>query len=174
MKSNLFKYIIFFIYTSLIYFLSVFTGSLATLIIYNFNTMLNYFYFVIYLIYIPFYLLYITEYRPPNQASEAIFSITILIIAIGIYVTPFVFWYIRQTIARAFIISLMGFIPGPGIVYIIDDIGPDFTLGIITGLLSIFFYLTLYFGDKLKKKYFPNNKFANKIRYLLTWPCLRT
>lgn len=75
---------------------------------------------------------------------------------------------------RAFLISLMGLFLGPGLVYIHDEPELTQTLGILNILILIVFYLTLYFGDKLQKKYFTNNKFANKIRFLLAWPCLRT
>lgn len=91
------------------------------------------------------------------------------------YCLPFILWFRKQTILRAWSLSLLGLFFGFGILSFINPItrGTN-AMGVFIFIIICIFYLIIYFSNKYQNEYFHDNKFANKIRYLLTWPCLRT
>lgn len=40
-------------------------------------------------------------------------------------------------------------------------------------LSTCLFYALLYLGNEWQKKHYPHCKLANRIRFILKWPCLR-
>lgn len=83
------------------------------------------------------------------------------------------FWLKKQTIARAWLLAMAGIICGPGLlcaVQIFNSLSP-----LILGSLCLsILYVLLIVSNYLQKRFYPDNKFANRIRKLLKWPCLRT
>lgn len=102
---------------------------------------------------------------------QLILSFLILII----YAYIFVAWWKKQTLLMAWIMALMGMCVGPGLAFCISGFGNG---GDIKGLAAIIginlFYFLLFIGNIIQRKYWPDNKLCNKIRFILTWPCLRT
>lgn len=94
---------------------------------------------------------------------------------IGLYTFIFNIWWKRQTILSAWLLALTGMFVGPGIFFCIRMPGDGSNY---TGLYAIIginiFYFLLFIGNFLQKKYWPSNKLCNRIRSILTWPCLRT
>lgn len=120
-------------------------------------------------------------YIPEFLASIEISGVNDLIILLFLgalvfgYCLPFILWLIKQSILRAWSISLLGLFFGFGILSFANHISSKLSLmGVYIFIIICLFYLIIYFGDKYQSRYFPDNKFANKIRYLPTWPCLRT
>lgn len=174
MNIKKFKYIIFFIYTLFIYFFPVFIGFLVVWFCHNSERAIHSIRTVLEILSIPLPYLLEEPRGFSEPASEWLVGILMLIFIIAFYSMPFILWYLRQTVMRAFFLSLTGLFCGPGLIFVLERHGSDDYAGLMTISLLIIFYLTLYYGNKYQKRYYPNNRFANKIRRLLAWPCLRT
>lgn len=85
-------------------------------------------------------------------------------------------WWKKQTIFSAFLITLTGLLFGPGLHFFrgfFEEMRSPWPGPLI--LLSVcLFYGLLYLANYLQKKYWPDNKFCKRIRFILKWPCLRT
>lgn len=90
-------------------------------------------------------------------------------------ITTLWFWWKKQTLARAWLLSLVGVLAGPGMIFVVPTRFPiyhpihPFSAVIY---LNIFFTL-LVIINFLQKKFWPSNKICNKIRRILQWPCIR-
>lgn len=86
------------------------------------------------------------------------------------------FWWDKQTILRAWLLATIGMFAGPGLalIFSVPGDGDSDSKGIIAIIGINIFYFLLYKLNNYQKKHDPDNKFANRIRYILKWPCLRT
>lgn len=94
----------------------------------------------------------------------------IVINIIGVF-----FWWRKQTIPRAWLLALIGYVAGPGII-----LSPPISMLWQPKFIGFYFlaclnlcYFLLLLGNYLQKKYWPDNRLANKIRSILKRPCLR-
>lgn len=115
---------------------------------------------------------------PGNYLREMVyflpFVVPLFLLCI-VYGYAFAYWWKKQTLLRAYSIALLGMFVGPGLMFCIGTLGdgshPERFLCI---LAANFFYILLIAGDFLQKKYWPKNRFCNRFRAILRWPCLRT
>ncbi len=105
-----------------------------------------------------------------NNDCAVPFAFICILTAIVLYA-----WWKRQTIIRAWIMALTGSIAGPGLLLLIMPLTPhSLPFGIPAFIGINLFFSLLLAGNRLQKKYYPDNRLANRIRWLLKWPCLRT
>lgn len=91
------------------------------------------------------------------------------------YLLPIIWWWKKQTILTALLLSMLGLVIGPGSFIFWSFLFKNQPLcGPFILVSLVLFYLFLYYGNKLQKRYFPENKIANELRKILQWPCLRT
>ena len=85
-------------------------------------------------------------------------------------------WWRKQTIIRAWLLSLAGMLFGPGLIFCIVPymrFGPPERAGFY-GLLALnIIYLFILVGNFLQKRFWPQNRFINNIRNILQRPCIR-
>ena len=129
------------------------------------------------IIYVPFWLI-IKHFRFPDKITDLL-GIFGILPPLGyiffIFSLPFTFWWQKQTIVRACAMTttnMFAFV-GVGIYipYVVELKIPWH--GVVVVAAVWLFYAGLYYGNKYQRKYYPNNKFCNAIRFILTWPCPR-
>lgn len=113
-----------------------------------------------------------------EELSENILRIHLIIFS-GLYAILFIPWYQKQSILRAWYVALIGFLIGPGFGFwgktmTFGDGGQNQPYGFPTFIILNLFYLLLYIVNFLQTHFYPDNKLANRIRFILKWPCLRT
>lgn len=106
----------------------------------------------------------------PGFLSQCLFGLII----IAVYSLPFIFWFKKQSILRAWMLSLMGLLAGPGIVFLFNDFNPNILKSLNTLIILCSFYFFLILLNKCQRKYFPANKLANQIRHFLKSICLNS
>lgn len=85
------------------------------------------------------------------------------------------FWWRKQTIIRAWLFSLSGMMTGPGLMYFALSFAIARKHEWWYGMLWLnIFYLALLIGNFLQKRFWPENRICNRIRFILKWPCIRT
>lgn len=171
MKNKYGEVLIFIAYTWLIINSYYFIG--APIIIYSFGFKQ---FLEASLFFFPFLILFFLEV--PIFSLDTLFFIgRAILILLGfafVYFIPVHSWWCRQTLLKAFFLSLTGLIIGPGSVFFWTFIGKNMPkTGLLILPLICFFYRFLYEINELQKKFFPDNKFCNAIRFALKWPCLR-
>ena len=117
-----------------------------------------------------------TFFRELYHISQGIFSNLFLVVIIPIlcfYITIY-FWCKKQTIFRAWMLALFAYIAGPGLLIVSHPLLINSPISIkrygIWMISSPFILLIII--NLLQKKYWPNNKFCNRLRSILLWPCL--
>lgn len=92
-----------------------------------------------------------------------------------IYLFPLCYWCDRQTLLRAWALSMFGLFIGPGIEFFFGIIKTELVLVGVRLLVGLnVFYLILYLGAKYQEKYGLHNRVLNFFRFILTWPCFKT
>lgn len=82
------------------------------------------------------------------------------------------FWLGKQTVLSAWLLALAGMCCGPGLASRVPFDSMSDGDAFYYGLISMnAFYLCFGIVNWLQKKYWPNNKFCNRIRDILRWPC---
>lgn len=162
------KYLIFILYTWLIYNLNylimtpytISQTNLLTFIIDGFLTLSSYNFFLI-----------------VSKIIGALFTRNywIILILFLCFAIPIFFWFRKQTIFRAWMVAVSGFIAGPGIFFIIGSFrfGPVNEMGLIGFLAMNVLFPLLMIANWAQKRYWPGNKFCDRVRRMLRWPCLK-
>lgn len=166
--------LIFFLYTALIYLFSVIIGAIITLFCYGQEGIKK--------LWMAFAEVFfelinavpeiIAKARIANS-DELIFFFIAAAIFVG-YCLPFILWFIKPSILKAWFISLLGLFFGFGSLTMMNlDYLNSPSIWLLVFFIICAFYSLIYFGGNYKKKNFPDNKLANKIRFILAWPCFK-
>lgn len=166
MRNKYWRYFAFFMYSWLIYNSFLFIG--APILIYSYGIS-EYIAGIAMLLTVCFYFIFLLDYR-------AITNIILLILLGGlVYCIPVHLWLRKQSILTAFLLSVLNLLMGTGSLFFWNCLFPNQPKSGPFLLLAVcLFYILLYYGNKLQKKYYPGNKVANRIRSWLKAPCLRT
>lgn len=166
--------VFFLLYTIIIYFLSVIIGTIISLFCYGIEG-INFYWEIGSGVFrrideILLNLLFTFRF---NELFHWILLLGMATLVSG-YFLPFIYWFFKPSLLKAWYMSVQGLFLGFGNLSFINPIsrGESF-MGIYIFLIICALYSFLYFGGKYQKKYYPDNKLANKIRYALVWPCLK-
>lgn len=175
-KKKVIRHLIFILYTWLIYNLYIFVSWPVIVDLYGKTVFLSLLGLFFVLPFSPIIILGIIFINwdlsgvSPFHIFEGLLFFIIALIMIWIYAVPFYFWYKKQTLFKAWIISMLGALAGPGIAVSL----PGWPLTpLYISLPVCLFYFFLYLSDKSQQKNDPDNKFVNKIRFMVKWPCLK-
>ena len=94
-----------------------------------------------------------------------------------VYYWVIFFWIRRQTIFRAWLVALPGTFTVPG-WYLLSIPAPEFDqLGVVIYGIAISlntFFPLLLVGNYVQKRFWPDNRLVNRLRYYAKRPCLRS
>lgn len=178
MSSKEKKYLIFILYSWLIYNSFIFIAAPFLISEYGFITVMGmtaFFIFPIYLFFIIAYFFLIIQVLIYYPSTLVFFPIVL------INSSAIVFWCKKQTITRAWLLALAGTIVGPGLIYwfFTKNNSTTFSHSIssaqLWGILCLnAIYLAIFISNYMLKTYYPDNRFGKWIRDALKKPCFRT
>lgn len=118
-------------------------------------------------------------FLPPVIAIMIIFLPSLYLPSLpflAIYGAVFWLWFRRQNIYTAWLVALTGQFAEPGILFFFRMPGDGGWRqpGVEMGMMGVeIFYFSLLIASIIHKRYFPDNKIANRIAKILAWPCMR-